>query len=211
MTDDRTAMILFGALALLLPLSALLARRPSMGAVLRALVGWALIAGILYIGFANRDRIGEAASGLGKQLGLEEQTVDGDTVRIRQSPDGHFWATVRLNGYERRMLIDSGATATAISEETARNAGIRIRRAPPVMLTTANGTIQAARGRAETVRIGGMETRDLPVVISPTFESFDVIGMNFLSRLDGWRVERGTLVLQGEPMSGGTPDNQNAR
>ncbi len=211
MSDDRTAFILFGALALLLPLSALIARRPSIGAVVRALVGWALIAGILYIGFANRDRIGEAASGLGKRLGLEEQTVDGDTVRIRQASDGHFWATVRLNGYERRMLIDSGATATAISEETARNAGIRIRRAPPVMLTTANGTIQAARGRAETVRIGGLETRDLPVVISPTFESFDVIGMNFLSRLDGWRVERGTLVLQGEATPGAEVDGQNRR
>lgn len=211
MSDDRTAFILFGALALLLPLSALIARRPSIGAVVRALVGWALIAGILYIGFANRDRIGEAASGLGKRLGLEEQTVDGDTVHIRQSSDGHFWATVRLNGYERRMLIDSGATATAISEETARNAGIRIRRAPPVMLTTANGTIQAARGRAETIRIGGLETRDLPVVISPTFESFDVIGMNFLSRLDGWRVERGTLVLQGEATPGAEVDSQNRR
>ncbi len=211
MSDDRTAFILFGALALLLPLSALIARRPLIGAVVRALVGWALIAGILYIGFANRDRIGEAASGLGKRLGLEEQTVDGDTVRIRQASDGHFWATVRLNGYERRMLIDSGATATAISEETARNAGIRIRRAPPVMLTTANGTIQAARGRAETVRIGGLETRDLPVVISPTFESFDVIGMNFLSRLDGWRVERGTLVLQGEATPGAEVDGQNRR
>ncbi len=211
MSDDRTAFILFGALALLLPLSALIARRPSIGAVVRALVGWALIAGILYIGFANRDRIGEAASGLGKRLGLEEQTVDGDTVRIRQASDGHFWATVRLNGYERRMLIDSGATATAISEETARNAGIRIRRAPPVMLTTANGTIQAARGRAETVRIGGLETRDLSVVISPTFESFDVIGMNFLSRLDGWRVERGTLVLQGEATPDAEVDGQNRR
>lgn len=211
MSDDRTAFILFGALALLLPLSALIARRPPIGAVMRALVGWALIAGILYIGFANRDRIGEAASGLGKRLGLEEQTVDGDTVRIRQASDGHFWAIVRLNGYERRMLIDSGATATAISEETARNAGIRIRRAPPVMLTTANGTIQAARGRAETVLIGGLETRDLPVVISPTFKSFDVIGMNFLSRLDGWRVERGTLVLQGEATPGAEVDGQTRR
>ncbi len=199
MSDDRTALILFGLLALMLPLSALLARRPPAGAILRALLGWAVIAVLLYVGFTHRARIAEALSGFGNAIGIEDQTIDGDTVRIRQSPDGHFWAKVKLNGVERRMLIDSGATTTAISEETAREAGIEPRRVPPVILNTANGAIQVARGRVETVRLGSLETRDLPVVISPTFESFDVIGMNFLSRLSGWRVERGTLVLQGDP------------
>ncbi len=210
MSDDRTAMILFGLLALMLPLSALLARRPSVGSILRALAGWAVIAFLLYVGFNHRARIAEALSGLGNTIGIEDQTVDGDTVRIHQSPDGHFWAKVRLNGVERRMLIDSGATTTAISEETAREAGIAPRRVPPVILNTANGAIQVARGRVETVRLGSLETRDLPVVISPTFESFDVIGMNFLSRLSGWRVERGTLILQGDPMSAGEEAAENS-
>ncbi len=201
MTDDRTVYVLFGLLMLVLPLSSLLARRPSIGTVLRALLGWAVIVGVLYVAFGNRERISELAGTIGERLGVAEQSVDGDTVRIRQSVDGHFWAVARLNGIERRMLIDSGATSTAISEATAKAIGVTPRRVPPVLLTTANGTIEAARGRIETVRIGSLETRDLPVVISPAFGEMDVVGMNFLSRLGSWRVARGTLILEAGKVS----------
>ncbi|MGN7159414.1 retropepsin-like aspartic protease family protein [Sphingomonas sp. SAFR-052] len=198
MSDDRGVYILLGLLALTLPLSSLLVRRPPARAVLRAVIGWAIIAAILYLAFSNWSRLSEAATDLGNQLGLTEQMVEGDTVRIRQSPDGHFYATARLNGVERRMLIDSGATTTAISEATARAIGVTPRRVPPVVITTANGMVEAARGRIETVRIGSLETRDLPVVVSPAFGNLDVIGMNFLSRLGSWRVERSTLVLEAD-------------
>lgn len=196
MTDDRGIYILLGLLALTLPLSSLLARRPPARAVLRAVIAWVCIAAILYLVFSNRARLAEVGTDLGNRLGLTEQMVEGDTVRIRQSPDGHFYATVRLNGVERRMLIDSGATTTAISEATAKAIGVVPRRLPPVVITTANGMVEAARGRIETVRIGSLETRDLPVVVSPAFGNLDVIGMNFLSRLGSWRVERGTLILE---------------
>ncbi|WP_242115483.1 retropepsin-like aspartic protease family protein [Sphingomonas lacusdianchii] len=198
MSDDRSIYLLLGLLALSLPLSSLLVRRPPARAVLRAILGWACIAAILYLAFSNRSRLAELATGLGNQLGLTEQMVEGDTVRIRQAPDGHFYATARLNGVERRMLIDSGATTTAISEATAQAIGVKPRRVPPVIITTANGMVEAARGRIETVRIGSLETRDLPVVVAPAFGNLDVIGMNFLSRLGSWRVERGTLVLEAD-------------
>jgi aspartyl protease family protein len=32
-------------------------------------------------------------------------------------------------------------------------------------------------------------------VVSPAFGSVDVIGMNLLSKLKGWRVENNTLIL----------------
>lgn len=198
MSDDRTVYVLLGLMMLILPLSALLARRPLVGSVVRALIGWAVVVAVLYAIFSYRDRILELTGTIGERLGVAEQSVDGDTVHIRQSVDGHFWAVARLNGIERRMLIDSGATSTAISEATAKAIGVTPRRLPPVLLTTANGTIEAARGRIETVRIGSLETRDLPVVISPAFGEMDVVGMNFLSRLGSWRVARGTLILEAD-------------
>ncbi len=198
MSDDRGIYILLGLLMLTLPLSSLLSRRPGVSVVLRAVLGWGFIVAILYVAFTNRARLSELAGTIGDRIGLSEQTVEGDTVRIRQSVDGHFWAQVRLNGVERRMLIDSGATSTAISEATAKAVGVTPRRVPPVILSTGNGRVEAARGRVETVRVGDLETRDLPVVIAPTFGDLDVIGMNFLSRLQSWRVERGTLILQGK-------------
>ena len=120
----------------------------------------------------------------------------GRETRIHMSPDGHFWAKVTLNGVGRRMLIDSGATLTAISEETAREAGIDAQGGGmPILLRTANGTVAARRGTADQVQVGSVRTEKLRVVVSSVFGDVDVIGMNFLSRLASWRVEGRTLIM----------------
>lgn len=192
MTGDTSVELLWGVGALVLVLSALSVRRVSAGVIVRNLLGWAAIAGVLFVLFANRDRLILFA----ERAGLTGQQVSGDTVRIRQAPDGHFYADVHINGTRQRMLIDSGATITALSEEAARAAGITDAADFPVMLATANGSVQARRGVAQTFAIGSLETRDLSVVISPSFGDMSVVGMNFLSRLGSWRVEGSTLILE---------------
>src|SRR3546814_3377153 len=105
-------------------------------------------------------------------------------------------AQVSINGATRRMLIDSGATTTAISASTAAAAGITIdERGFPEVISTANGAIAALPGVAAQVTIGGITARDLPVIVSPAFCDTNVIGMNFLSQLKAWCVEGRDLVL----------------
>jgi aspartyl protease family protein len=111
------------------------------------------------------------------------------------SPDGHFWVDATVNGTKRRMLVDSGATVTAISEATARAAGVDTGMGlTPVILRTANGATAARTGSIDELRIGNIVARNLKVVSSPGLD-LDVIGMNFLSQLQSWRVEDRTLVL----------------
>jgi aspartyl protease family protein len=187
---DRNIDILIYALLLLLPVSALIARRPPLGQTLRSIVAWVAIFGIGLAAVQYRDRLPD----MGRLL--DDQEVVGRETRIRMSPDGHFWARVTVNGVDRRMLIDSGATLTAISEETAREAGIDTERGGfPVVLRTANGTVAAERGTADQVQVGSVRTEKLRVVVSSAFGDVDVIGMNFLSRLASWRVEGRTLIL----------------
>jgi len=113
------------------------------------------------------------------------------------SQDGHFWARATVNGVPRRMLIDSGATVTAISQSTARAASV----APqsgivPVLMRTANGTVRVETGTIDRLEIGGLEARDLSAVISPALGDVDILGMNFLTQLASWRVEGRTLILE---------------
>lgn len=192
MNGDQTVNVMWGIGALILVVSALTARRISVGTLVRSVVGWLAIAAILFVIISNRDQI----MLLAERVGLGDQEVVGDTVRIRQSPDGHFYANAKVNGVQVRMLVDSGATITALADATAERAGVRIGGGVPVMLTTANGTLAARRGTVETLDIGGLKIRDLGVVISPAFGDMNVIGMNFLSRLESWRVEGTTLVLE---------------
>uniref|UniRef100_UPI0035CB861A retropepsin-like aspartic protease family protein n=1 Tax=uncultured Sphingomonas sp. TaxID=158754 RepID=UPI0035CB861A len=95
------------------------------------------------------------------------------------------------------MLVDSGATTTALSEATAKAAGITLDERPfPVVLATANDPITARAATARVVTVGSIRVADLPVVVSPAFGDTDAIGMNFLSRLASWRVDGRTLILE---------------
>ncbi|QNA85112.1 TIGR02281 family clan AA aspartic protease [Sphingomonas sp. So64.6b] len=130
-------------------------------------------------------------------LGGSEQQVVGKEMRVPMARDGHFWVKVRIGDAERRMLVDSGATVTAMSQRSAEAAGLELERSVfPVVLQTANGSIPAMTATAPELRIGNIVARDLPIVVSPAFGDMDVLGMNFLSRLKSWRVEGRTLILQ---------------
>jgi aspartyl protease family protein len=110
--------------------------------------------------------------------------------------DGHFWVLATVNGVERRMLIDSGATVTALSPQTIRDARIDTGTGfAPVVLRTANGAAPAETGTIDELRVGNIVARNLKVVTSPGLGNLDVLGMNFLSKLDSWRVEGRTLIL----------------
>src|SRR3546814_21054353 len=100
--------------------------------------------------------------------------------------DGHFWATVRLNGTERRMLVDSGATVTALSLATARAASVEADATlVPLLMKTANGPVRADAGTLNRLEIGGIEERKPKVVSSPGLGDTGVMGMNFLSDWKG--------------------------
>lgn len=190
------AILLVGVLTL--AARALVSRRFSFATLLGSLISWALIGLVLFLGFNHRDQIDQFFARIG---GYEEQRAEGGTVRIRMARDGHFWARVSLNGYERRMLIDSGATITALSADTAAAAGIEPKRnSPPVLIETANGTVNAVSANVDELRVGALTTRDIEIVVAPSFGDMDVLGMNFLSRLKSWRVQGNELILE--------PDNR---
>jgi len=175
----------------------ILARRVPILRVAISLVSWVLLAGLLFVVLQQREQFDPYIQRAMQILNLQDQSVVGDTVRIRMAPDGHFWARVTIDGVTRRMLVDSGATLTALSADTARAAGLRPA-APvfPVMLNTANGMIRAQTARVQSLRIGTIRADNVPVVVSAAFGETDVLGMNFLSRLKSWRVEGSTLILE---------------
>jgi aspartyl protease family protein len=179
-----------GALLLML-----LFRLPYVGRLLRFAFSLALLAGVIFILIQQapfQPQLGRAV----ERLGLDPQVVSGGEVRIRMAADGHFWASATINGVKRRMLIDSGATVTAISQSTASAAGVDSGAGfAPVVLKTANGMAPARTGSVEELRLGNIVARDLKVVVSPALGDLDVIGMNLLSKLESWRVEGRTLVL----------------
>jgi len=183
-------------LLLLLLIVAVLARRAPMFKTLLSLATWGAVIALVLIVVSQPGRIVPYLAQFVSTLKTDGQQVVGKEVRIRMSRDGHFWARTRIGGVERRMLIDSGATVTALSTDTAAAAGLEVQNAMvPIVLNTANGQITAQSSTIDELRLGDITARDLEVVVSPAFGDTDVLGMNFLSRLKSWRVEEGVLVL----------------
>lgn len=186
---------LFGCLVLIG--SALMVRRIPVAQGLKMFVGWVLIFGAAFVIFTLKDEF----LALGNRLMLEvrggrmEEGPAGE-VRIRQASDGHFWVDAELNGETVRFLVDSGATTTSLSRRAAERAGVARSSGFGTMVQTANGVVMVDRGRAETIKIGPIERRDVAVHISDGFGEVNVIGMNFLSSLRAWGVEGRVLVLR---------------
>lgn len=173
----------------------LLQRIPFVGRIVRAALSLGLLALCIFLLLQQAPFEPQLAQIAGR-LGLDRQEVVGDEVRIRMAQDGHFWANVTINGVRKRMLIDSGATVTAISQETASSASVDSGTGlVPVVLRTANGMTKAQTGTVKELSVGNIEARNLKVVISPALGNLDVLGMNFLSKLASWRVEGRTLIL----------------
>lgn len=188
---QQLALYAVGAALLLM----LLFRLPYVGRLLRGLFSLAMLALCLFVLFQHAP-FDPNLSRVTDRLGLNSQEVVGEELRVRMARDGHFWVNARINGVERRMLVDSGATITALSQSTMAQAGIESDATMmPVVLQTANGAVKATSGTVERLELDGIEARDLKVVTSPALGNINVLGMNFLSQLASWRVEGRTLIL----------------
>ena len=173
----------------------LLQKIPFVGRIIRFAISLALFAFLIFI-LLQQAPYQPELSRITSSLGLDNQKVEGKDLRVRMASDGHFWVTASINGVERRMLIDSGATITALSQSTAQAAGIDAHSTlAPVVLRTANGATPARTGSVDELRVGNIVARNLKIVTAPGLGSLDVLGMNFLSKLDSWRVEGRTLIL----------------
>ena len=193
---DQAVSFLYLLGVLVLVVSALMVRRIPIGQGLKMFAGWVLIFLAAFVAFTLKDDF----MALGKRVMAEGrgegQVVEaGRELRIRKSLDGHFWVNGELNGHKVRFLVDSGATTTSISSDIAAAADI-VPSGLPAVVQTANGTVQVGRARAERLKVGTIERRNLAVHVSEAFGPMNVLGMNFLSSLSGWGVEGQWLVLR---------------
>lgn len=196
MSDTSMPNIVWYLLVLILPLSALIARRVPFVRFATMLATWVALFAVLALLVAQRGKFDPYLARLSSALHLSSQEVVGREVRIQMSDDGHFYAKVEVAGVKREMLIDSGATITALSTSTATAMALRVEKPVfPVLIQTANGQVSAQTATIAEMRLGNIVARDLPAVVAPAFGDTDVLGMNFLSKLKSWRVEGRTLIL----------------
>ena len=96
------------------------------------------------------------------------------------------------------FMIDTGASVVALNETSAARFGLRPSRGDyNATVTTANGTVKAARTRLAMVEIGGLIVRDVEAMVLPDQAlSENLLGLSFLSKLKRFEYANGQLVLE---------------
>lgn len=191
--EDQEPYIIYYVVAAVFVASSLIGMRQPIGKTMKMALAWVAIFGVGFILFSFRSEF----SGFGQRLKAEAMgspIQDGEQVRIPIADDGHFWVAAKLNGRDVRFKVDSGASVTTVSRDTAMAAGIPIGN-EHVIVNTANGPARATKGYADRIQIGSIEKTDFPVDINENDDT-NLLGINFLSTLQSWRVEGTYLVLQ---------------
>ncbi|WP_221791964.1 retropepsin-like aspartic protease family protein [Aquisediminimonas sediminicola] len=177
--------------------SSLMSRRLNFRTVTRMALAWAAIFALLFLAFGYRDRITAGFHRATAAIGIADQqkSANGEAVILRRDADGHFWANATINGKTLRMLIDSGASITAISDDARRALGLRVDAGFGAVVTTANGPVKVERITIPQMAVEHIIVDKLTVVTSPQFGDNNVLGMNFLDQLQSWTVSGDKMTL----------------
>lgn len=191
--EEQGPYIIYYVVAAVFVASSLIGMRQPIGKTMKMALAWVAIFGVGFILFSFRSEFSDFGQRL-KAEAMGSPIQDGEQVRIPIADDGHFWVAAKLNGRDVRFMVDSGASVTTVSRDTAMAAGIPIGN-EHVIVNTANGPARATKGYADRIQIGSIEKTDFPVDINENDDT-NLLGMNFLSTLQSWRVEGTYLVLQ---------------
>ncbi len=120
------------------------------------------------------------------------------TLNIPRDARGHFEAEGRINGQPIDFMVDTGASTIALNETSAASFGLRPTPGDyKVSVSTANGTVKAARTQIAMVNIGGLVVRDVDALVLPDEAlSENLLGLSFLSRLKRFEYANGMMVLE---------------
>ncbi len=98
--------------------------------------------------------------------------------------------SVVINGVTGILILDTGATYVALTGDFAQKAKAQVDQNSIIKMRTANGIADGKRGRANSIRVRSLETKDVPIVVMATEKlSFGprvdgLLGMSFLSRFN---------------------------
>lgn len=121
----------------------------------------------------------------------------GGQAQVLKGADGHYWAEAMVDGKSVRFLVDTGATAVALTAEDARRLGY-----DPLKLdyryeiVTADGRARAAAVRLARVTVAGTAVDNVDALVIEKGLHTSLLGMSYLGRLTAFEATRTALILK---------------
>jgi len=172
------------------------ARANPRSALRNAAIWVAIILGLVGLYAFKNDAALIGQRILGALTPTQGTAHDDGTISFPAGPDGHFRIQAIVNGGRVTFMVDTGATDIVLAPSDARRIGI-----DPATLEfdqlaeTANGTVRGAAIRLDSLIVGPIDMGKVRATVNGADMSESLLGMEFLNRLGGWRVENGVLTV----------------
>jgi aspartyl protease family protein len=130
-------------------------------------------------------------------IGTSGTPASATGTSIPKSADGHYWATGNVNGAGTvRFLVDTGATAVALTPADAQRLGIE----PSDLhyganVVTAAGSARAASVKLASLTVAGARLENVDAMVIEKGLDTSLLGMTYLGRLTSFEATRKSLTL----------------
>lgn len=195
--DTRMSIIYRVGWIALIGASVLTFARARPKSALRNAAIWAAI----FVGLTGILSFKEDAAFIGQRMlgaisPMHGMAHEDGSVSFPAGPDGHFYVQALVNGGRVTFMVDTGATDIVLAPNDARRIGFDPGGLKFDQLAqTANGTVRGASIRLDNLVVGPIAMSRVPASVNEADMSESLLGMEFLGRLRGWRVENGVLTL----------------
>jgi aspartyl protease family protein len=126
-----------------------------------------------------------------------QTTRAGQAASIAKGGDGHYWAEADVNGSRVRFLVDTGASAVALTPADARRLGIQTDKLNySYRVVTASGQTRAAPITLGRISIDGAAMNDVEALVIEQGLESSLLGMTYLGRLASFEATRTSLILR---------------
>jgi aspartyl protease family protein len=119
-------------------------------------------------------------------------------TELKSGDNGHYFVKVSINNTNVEAVVDTGASAVALSYEDADKVGLHPHSLNyNIPVSTANGQVMAARTKLSRVEIDNVRVDDVDAMVLPEGAlRGTLLGMSFLSKLSSFKSENGVLTLK---------------
>ncbi len=134
---------------------------------------------------------------LSKQIASSFAPLQKRTTTVPRNAYNQYLVTGSINGVNTEMLVDTGASAVAMSSTTAESLGINYRNDKNKgMARTASGLVTSYRVQLDAVSVGEITLRNVPAYVNDgAYPEVVLLGMSFLRHLE-MRDRGGVMVLE---------------
>ena len=177
-------------------LMVLIRARPGMAFKQAAI--WVLIGAGLILAYSFRDDAVAIKDRIVAELLPQKGRVveGGRAVTFQRARGGHFIVEAAVDGVDLPFLLDTGASEVVLTPADAERLGFDLGRLRfNRVFMTANGRVKAASVILDTVAIGPIVVHNVRAAVNGVPMDRSLLGMSFLDRIGGYRVERDTLTL----------------